>query len=208
MTQATDRILVCCGTSCIANGALDVERELAARGRADVSVKLVRTGCSGECEQGPIVRLMPRDVMYYKVSSKDAAAIVDSLEGEPVRKLLLTVDGMPVERMDENPFYARQHKVVLKDVGIIDPLSIDDYIARGGYEGLKRALSMTPDEIISEVEASGLRGKGGAGFPTGRKWRVTTNGRSTSCATATRAIRARSWTDRPWRATRMRSSRA
>lgn len=176
MINGTDRILVCCGTSCIANGALDVadaiEKELTARGLADdVCVNVVRTGCSGECEQGPVVRFMPRDLMYYRVAVRDAKAIVDSLDGAPVKKLLHKRDGQFFEHMDDNPFYALQHKVVLKDVGIIDPLSLDDYISRGGYEGLKRALSMTPDEIISEVEKSGLRGKGGAGFPTGRKWR-------------------------------------
>ena len=176
MINGTDRILVCCGTSCIANGALDVadaiEKELEARNlTGDVRVDVVRTGCSGECEQGPVVRFMPRDLMYYRVAARDAKAIVDSLDGAPVKKLLHRRDGQFFEHMDDNPFYALQHKVVLKDVGIIDPLSLDDYIARGGYEGLKRALAMTPDEIISEVEKSGLRGKGGAGFPTGRKWR-------------------------------------
>ena len=176
MINGTDRILVCCGTSCIANGALDVadaiEKELAARGLADdVRVDVVRTGCSGECEQGPVVRFMPRDLMYYRVAARDAKAIVDSLDGAPVKKLLHRRDGQFFEHMDDNPFYALQHKVVLKDVGIIDPLSLDDYISRGGYEGLKRALTMTPDEIISDVEKSGLRGKGGASFPTGRKWR-------------------------------------
>ena len=178
MINGTEKILVCCGTSCIANGALDVaaalEAELAARGLAgevEVSCSVVRTGCSGECEQGPIVRFMPRDLMYYRVGVKDVPAIVDSLAGEPVQKLLFKKDGQTFEHMADNPFYALQHKVVLKDVGLIDPLSLDDYIARGGYEGLKRALTMTPDEIITEVEKSGLRGKGGAGFPTGRKWR-------------------------------------
>ena len=179
MINGTERILVCCGTGCIANGALGVadaiERELVAHGLSDevkVDVSVVRTGCSGECEQGPIVRFMPRDLMYYRVKERDAAAIVESLEGEPVKKLLFKKDGETYEHMDDNPYYALQHKVVLKDVGIIDPLSLDDYIARGGYEGLKKALAMTPDEIITEVEKSGLRGKGGAGFPTGRKWRT------------------------------------
>jgi len=172
----TERILVCCGTGCIANGAYDVadalEAEIAARGLdVDVTLKVERTGCSGECESGPIVRLMPRDTMYYRVKPKDAADIVDSLEDEPVKRLLYSANGEFFEHMADNPFYALQHKVVLKDVGLIDPLSIDAYIARGGYEGLKRALTMTPDEIIAEVDASGLRGKGGAGFPTGRKWR-------------------------------------
>ena len=179
MINGTEKILVCCGTGCIANGALGVadaiQAELDARGLSDkveLDVSVVRTGCSGECEQGPIVRFMPRDLMYYRVKERDAAAIVESLDGEPVQKLLFKKDGQTYEHMDDNPYYALQHKVVLKDVGLIDPLSIDDYIARGGYEGLKKALAMTPDEIITEVEKSGLRGKGGAGFPTGRKWRT------------------------------------
>lgn len=176
MINGTDRILVCCGTGCIANGSLGVaeaiEKEVASRGFSDeVKVEVVRTGCSGECEQGPVVRFMPRDLMYYHVSAKDAEAVVDSLDGEPVKKLLPKRNGEVFESMGENPFHAHQHKVVLHDIGVVDPKSIDDYIARGGYEGLKRALTMTPDEIIDEVEKSGLRGKGGAGFPTARKWR-------------------------------------
>ena len=95
MINGTEKILVCCGTGCIANGALGVadaiQKELDARGLSDdvkLDVSVVRTGCSGECEQGPIVRFMPRDLMYYRVKDRDAAAIVDSLEGEPVQKLL------------------------------------------------------------------------------------------------------------------------
>ncbi len=177
MSADVNEILVCCGTSCIANGALDVasaiERELAVRaGIGNVQVKTVRTGCSGQCVKGPVVRLMPRDLVYYNVKAKDAAAIVDSIDGEPVKRLLYHEGKEFFEHLADNPFYAKQHKIVLKDVGVIDPLSLDAYIERGGYEGLKRALTMTPDEIITEVEKSGLRGKGGAGFPTGRKWRT------------------------------------
>ena len=172
-----DRILVCCGTGCIANGALDVadsiEQQIAEQGiDAKVQLKVCRAGCSGECEAGPVVRFMPRDLMYYRVRPKDAEAIVASIEGEPVEKLMHKVDGKPVEHMADNPFYALQHKIVLANVGVIDPLSLDEYRAAGGYEGLARALTMTPDEIIDEVDKSGLRGKGGAGFPTGRKWRT------------------------------------
>ncbi len=173
----TTSILVCCGTGCIANGAYEVadalEAQIAAQGaNAVVERKVCRTGCSGECEQGPIVRLMPRDTMYYKVKPTDASAIVDSLDGEPVQKLLYRdAEGNYHENQADNPFYGLQHKIVLKDVGVIDPLSLDDYKAAGGYKGLEVALSLSPDEIISEVEKSGLRGKGGAGFPTGRKWR-------------------------------------
>ena len=173
----TERILVCCGTGCIANGAYDVasalEEQIAAQGaNAQVELKVCRTGCSGECEQGPLVRLMPRDTMYYKVKPADAPAVIASLEGDPVAKLLYRDEqGVRHEHQADNPFYGLQHKVVLKDVGIIDPLSLEEYKAAGGYEGLARALTMTPDEIIDEVERSGLRGKGGAGFPAGRKWR-------------------------------------
>lgn len=171
----TERILVCCGTGCIANGAYEVaralEEQIAAQGaNAQVELKVCRTGCSGECEQGPLVRLMPRDTMYYKVKPADAPAVIASLEGDPVTKLLYRDEqGVRHEHQADNPFYGLQHKVVLKDVGIIDPLSLEEYKAAGGYEGLARALTMTPDEIIDEVERSGLRGKGGAGFPAGRK---------------------------------------
>ena len=110
--------------------------------------------------------------MYYKVKPADAPAIIASLEGDPVTKLLYRDEqGVRHEHQTDNPFYGLQHKVVLKDVGIIDPLNLEEYKAAGGYEGLARALTMTPDEIIDEVERSGLRGKGGAGFPAGRKWR-------------------------------------
>lgn len=150
--------------------------------------------------------------MYYKVKPADAPAIIASLEGDPVTKLLYRDEqGVRHEHQTDNPFYGLQHKVVLKDAGIIDPLSLEEYKAAGGYEGLARALTMTPDEIIDEVERSGLRGKGGAGFPAGRKWRSAASydvWPSTSCATATRATRARSWTAPRWRAAPMPSSRA
>lgn len=147
MSQATE-ILVCCGTGCIANGALQVADalEAAIEGRGiDASIvrRVCRTGCSGLCEAGPIVRFMPEDRMYYRVKPKDADAIVDSLGGEPVKRLLHREGKEFFEHMSDNPFYAKQHKIVLRDVGIIDPLSIEDYIARGGYEGLKKALEMT-----------------------------------------------------------------
>ena len=177
MSADISEILVCCGTSCIANGALDVataiERELAARkGIGNVSVKTVRTGCSGQCVKGPVVRFMPRDLVYYQVKAKDVPAIIDSIEDDPVKRLMYREGKEYFEHLADNPFYAKQHKIVLADVGVIDPLSLDAYRARGGYQGLERALTMTPDEIITEVEKSGLRGKGGAGFPTGRKWRT------------------------------------
>ena len=174
MSEPTE-ILVCCGTGCIANGSLEVadalEAAIAGKGLdASVVRGVCKTGCSGECESGPIVRFMPEDRMYYHVKPKDAEAIVDSIGKEPVKRLLYHEGKNFYEHMADNPFYAGQHKIVLKNCGIIDPLDINAYKARGGYEGLKRALQMTPEEIIAEVKASGLRGKGGAGFPTGIKW--------------------------------------
>jgi len=117
---------------------------------------------------------MPDNICYYKVKPGDAPAIARSLVAEPavpVERLLYRSGGKPVLSRSENPFYAPQHKIALRNIGIIDPGDISDYKDRGGYVALRKALTMAPEEIINEVEASGLRGRGGAGFPTGRKWR-------------------------------------
>ena len=175
MSQSTRTVLVCCGTGCVANGSLDVAEALrSAFAGTDTAVIAVKeTGCNGFCENGPIVRILPDDITYYKVKPSHAAEIVAGIGGEPVAGLLYKDSaGNPVLRRDDNPFFASQHKIILEKIGEIDPDNIHDYMDRGGYEALRKAVSMTPDEIISEVEASGLRGRGGAGFPTGRKWRT------------------------------------
>ena len=168
-------VLVCCGTGCIANGSLEVAAQLRRELEAtQVQVETVKeTGCNGFCENGPIVRIMPDDISYYWVKPGDAHDIAASLGNEPVSRLLYRDDkGKPILRQDENPFYALQHKIALRNIGQIDPGSIADYMSRGGYSALWKAVSMTSDEIIKEIEDSGLRGRGGAGFPTGRKWRT------------------------------------
>ena len=173
-------ILVCCGTGCLANGSKGVadefQRLIDQRGTdARVECYVKRTGCNGFCENGPIVKVMPDDIIYYKVREKDVAEILDKTveKGETVDRLLYRDDqGRPVKHQHENPFYAPQHKTALRNIGAIDPTRVEDYIAAGGYEALKKALAMTPAEIIEQVKRSGLRGRGGAGFPTWRKWQT------------------------------------
>ena len=155
-------VLVCCGTGCLANGSLKVAEAFRTQleGTAHrVECVVKETGCQGFCENGPMVRILPDDITYYKVKPADAAEIVaQTVEQEqPVTRLLAKNDaGQPVTRREDNPFFAPQVKVALRNVGATTPSSVEDYVSRGGYEALKKALTMTPDEIITEVERSGL----------------------------------------------------
>ena len=170
-------IRVCCGTGYLANGsalvAEEFERLAGENVRVECSVK--RTGCNGFCENGPLVTIEPDNISYYRVKVKDVPEILEKtvMNGETVDRLLYKDDqGHPVRSQQENPFYAPQLKIALRNIGKINPADVDDYIASGGYQALRKALDMTPEEILSEMEASGLRGRGGAGFPTGTKWRT------------------------------------
>jgi len=172
-------IAICAGTGCRANGALELadafKREILSHGLEDkCTVKL--TGCHGFCEKGPLVVLLPRDIFYHSVKVDDVADIVlESIKKDGVVERLLYKDPGTKKvstYSHEVPFYAKQERIVFRHNGKIDPTSIDDYIEAGGYNGLKQALTMEPEEIIKEVEKSGLRGRGGGGFPTGVKWGI------------------------------------
>ena len=173
-------LLVCCDTGCLARGSAEVaaalEQEIEAQ-CADARVKrtVKRTGCHGFCQGGPLVKVLPEDITYYKVKPQDAAELVQAtlIEGRPLERLLYKNEhGETVTSRAAHPFYAPQVKLALRNVGEIDPEDIEDYLARGGYAALKKAVFMNAQEIIGEIEASGLRGRGGAGFSTGRKWRT------------------------------------
>ncbi len=170
---------VCVDTGCAALGAEQVldafNRELAQR-QLEQKVEIKPVGCPGFCQRGPVVVINPHDIFYQQVDESDVAEIVDqTLARYNILGRLLYPDPVSGRRYvysREVPFWARQHRVVMADNGLIDPTRIDDYIARGGYAALAKALSvMDPEEVIDEVEKAGLRGRGGAGFPTGTKWR-------------------------------------
>ncbi len=171
------RLRICNGTGCLASGADEVtiafEQEVARRGLS-AQIDLVNSGCHGFCEKGPLVVVEPSEVFYQRVKPEDVPEIVSSmLDGKVVERLLYvdpsSGEAIPHER--DVPFYKGQRRLVFGANGSIDPTSIEDYIALGGYSALAKALAEMPAEhIIEEIKRSGLRGRGGGGFPTGRKW--------------------------------------
>lgn len=173
------QITVCGGTGCLANGSAWVAQALAEILRnqgINGQVVLKKTGCHGFCERGPVVVLHPQEIFYQRVSAKDAEEIVAETiqKGKAVERLLYTdaESQQKILRYHDIPFYKHQLRIALRNNGRIDPTNIRDYLAADGYAALAKALtSMTPEQIITEVEKSGLRGRGGGGFPTGRKWR-------------------------------------
>ena len=182
------RILICAGTGCIAGGSDKIYEKMCelvkenpnievhfgeeiAHGNGDIEIH--KSGCHGFCEMGPLMRIEPMGILYTKVKLEDCEAIFHHTieNGEILRELLFTKDGVEYQRQDDIPFYSKQMRNVLKNCGHIDAEHIEEYMATGGYGALEKALfEMTPDEVIKEVSDSGLRGRGGGGFKTGYKW--------------------------------------
>ncbi|MDX2452051.1 (2Fe-2S) ferredoxin domain-containing protein, partial [Desulfosarcina sp.] len=171
-------LLLCGGTGCHATGAIRVKDALVAaiaeKGLTD-KVQVIETGCNGFCALGPLLVVHPGDVFYQKLSVDDMPELVEShlINGKPVVRLLYKdpVSKAKIAAQTKIPFFAHQMPRALRNKGLIDPESIDEYIGRDGYIGVAKALfDMTPQQIIEEMKISGMRGRGGAGFPTGVKW--------------------------------------
>ncbi len=191
--QVKRRVVVCAGTGCVAGGAIEIYEELLKAGKdsgLDFQVDLepcggehetgpdhvTLSGCHGFCQMGPLLHVLPEDILYTGVKVADVAEIVEKTfkGGEVIDRLLFVEPNTEKHQKgrDDLAFYNTQTRIALAGCGDVDPESIDDYIANGGYEALRKALfEMKPDEIIGEIEKSKLRGRGGGGFVTGKKWR-------------------------------------
>ena len=168
-------ILVCRGTGCTSSKSPKIIEEMRRiiEEKNLPNIRVIQTGCFGLCSKGPIVIIRPEETFYSHVKVEDCEEIVNAVaNGTKVERLLCTdVDGSVVNRLDDLTFYKKQKRIALKNCGIIDPENIDEYIAFDGYKALEKILTeMTPDSVIEEISNSGLRGRGGAGFPTGKKW--------------------------------------
>ena len=176
-------VLVCGGTGCTSSGSEKIiaalEKEIAANGLTE-EVQVVKTGCHGLCALGPIMIVYPEGAFYSMVKEEDVAEIVSEhlLKGRVVTRLLYseTVTENGVKALNETNFYKKQHRIALRNCGVIDPENIEEYIGTDGYQALGKVLTeMTPEEVIQTILDSGLRGRGGGGFPTGMKWKLARN---------------------------------
>ena len=172
--------MLCAGTACVSNKSFKIkevlEEELKKQG-LDKEVLVVMTGCNGFCALGPVMTVMPDQIFYQSLAEDDIPYLVEEhfLKGRPVKKLMFTppAEEVVIPKMMDIGFFARQTLIALRNRGLIDPEKIDEYIARDGYKALAKALTeMAPEDIITEIKNSGLRGRGGGGFPTGLKWEL------------------------------------
>jgi NADH-quinone oxidoreductase subunit F len=187
---AQRRVVICAGTGCVANGAMKVhaafQQRMAEQGLPFVlelreendnssKIAVTRSGCQGFCQMGPLVTVLPENILYTQVKPADVDEIIATslIGGGVVERLLYSEpgNGHVCKGTDDIPFYTRQQRFVLGDCGTIDPESVEEYLRNGGYEAAKKAfLQMSPEAICTEISEAGLRGRGGGGFPTGRKW--------------------------------------
>ena len=172
-------ILVCHGTGCTSSKSPEILENFRRilKEKNITNVRVIKTGCFGLCAKGPIVIIRPEDTFYALVTPEDCEEIIDThiVKGERVERLLCKdIDGTVVNSLDELNFYKKQKRIALKNCGVVNPEEIDEYIAFDGYKALEKVLKeMTQDEVIDVIKDSGLRGRGGAGFPTGKKWELT-----------------------------------
>ena len=172
-------ILVCHGTGCTSSKSPEILENFRKilKEKNITNVRVIKTGCFGLCAKGPIVIIRPEDTFYAMVTPEDCEEIIDThiVKGERVERLLCKdIDGTVVNSLDELNFYKKQKRIALKNCGVVNPEEIDEYIAFDGYKALEKVLKeMTQDEVIDVIKDSGLRGRGGAGFPTGKKWELT-----------------------------------
>ena len=183
MDFARAHVLVCGGTGCTSSGSVklieEFEKRLAENG-LEKEVKIIKTGCFGLCALGPVVVIYPEGAFYSMVKVEDVEEIVKEhlLKGRIVKRLLYqeTLENDNVKSLNEVDFYKKQRRIALRNCGVIDPENIEEYIGTDGYQAFGKALTeMTPEGVIEEIKKSGLRGRGGAGFPTGLKWMFTAN---------------------------------
>jgi NADH-quinone oxidoreductase subunit F len=176
-------VLVCGGTSCVSHNAFEIKASLESelkQHRLENEIQVVTTGCNGFCEHCPLLIVKPENIFYTHLKLKDVPFLVEEhfLKGRPVRRLMYTppAEPGPIAKLSEIGFFKKQMLLALRNRGLIDPENIDDYLARDGYRALTKALvDMTPETIIDEMKKAGLRGRGGAGFPTGLKWEYVRN---------------------------------
>ncbi len=179
MSTYTSHILICGGTGCVSlesEQLLENFKSAVKNNGYDKETQVVRTGCFGFCGEGPIVKILPDNTVYVRVKPEDAKEIVEEhiIKGRRVERLFYKIDDGESKSEKEMDFYKKQYRIALRNCGLIDPEDIHEYIGFGGYEALGKALTdMKPADVCQIVHQSGLRGRGGGGFPTGLKWDIT-----------------------------------
>jgi NADH-quinone oxidoreductase subunit F len=219
------RVVICAGTGCVASGSLKVHDalvqaieqaglsvvvDLHTESHDDSSLRVSKSGCQGFCQMGPLLSVEPDGLLYVKVQPQDVTEIVETTlkNGNAVERLLYVEprSNTRCKGVSEIPFYSRQSRQVLQQCGQLDPEDIREYAHMGGYRAARKAyLEQTPEEICKEILDSGLRGRGGGGFPTGRKWQLTLAQPGPDkyvVCNGDEGDRARSWTAVSWKATR------